>query len=204
MKWQDCEERQQGGGWWEDVLADRCSFPIAPVNTWTNAAYLLAGAFVMWQTRSWAGAVEAGSLAVLGIGSALYHGLKTRLAGVCDDVGMYLVFSTMTVYCIAPHNPWTPAAMIIVGGALAAWRFVSEEADRYQHALLGTFTGAVAMADALNGEPVKALGAMALLLIAYLVCWQMDKRRTFPLPHWGHGLWHILTAAAIALLFIAR
>ncbi len=200
----DCEAKQRNGGWWEDTLADRCNFPIAPVNTWTNGAYLVAGAIVMWNTKNFAGAVEAASLILLGIGSALYHGFKTRFTGVCDDIGMYLVFSTMTVYAFAPTNRWTPIAMVLVGVAFATWRVFSVEADVYQHALLGTFTGGVAMADALNGHPFKALVALGLMAFAYLICWRMDRRRTFPLPHWGHGLWHLLTAAGIALLFVAR
>jgi hypothetical protein len=29
----------------------------------------------------------------------------------------------------------------------------------------------------------------------------LDKAGKFPLPRWGHGVWHVLTAIAISILF---
>ena len=42
--------------------------------------------------------------------------------------------------------------------------------------------------------------SLALFLVG-LVTWFFDKWRIFPMPRWGHGFWHILTAVAIPLLF---
>jgi len=199
----NCSDKQQEGGWWEDQLANRCSFPIAPVNTFTNIAYMLAGAYVMWNNKAWGAAVECVMLVLLGIGSGVYHGFKTHFAGACDDAGMFLVFGAMTVYAYAPASEYTPFAMIVGGGSLAIWRFLSEEPATYLHVLLGVFIGGATMAGTLHGHPLQALGGLALLALGYFGCWQPDQARHFPLPRWGHGLWHILTAAGIAVLFLS-
>ncbi len=44
------------------------------------------------------------------------------------------------------------------------------------------------------------IASFALFALAYLV-WNLDKARKFPFKKWGHGLWHIFTAAAAAILF---
>jgi predicted membrane channel-forming protein YqfA (hemolysin III family) len=46
------------------------------------------------------------------------------------------------------------------------------------------------------------VGSFVSFGIAYII-WNMDVARTFPLKRWGHGIWHILTALASALLFDA-
>src|SRR5690242_1073766 len=157
----------------------------------------------MWNNKAWGAAVECVMLVLLGIGSGVYHGFKTRFAGLCDDAGMYLVFGSMTVYAYAPHSKWTPLVMALVGVALAAWRFVSEFEAQYLHIFLGVFVGGAFMAGALHGHALQALLGLGLLALGYFGCWLPDQARTFPLPRWGHGLWHIFTAAGIAALFLS-
>jgi hypothetical protein len=53
----------------------------------------------------------------------------------------------------------------------------------------------------LHGAYWYDLAAFAALGAAYKI-WHMDKERTFWWPHWGHGIWHILTAVGISLLFL--
>ncbi len=72
-----CSRLRSRGGWAEDLMGDRCSFPIGPWNTWSNVAYLLAGCYIWGWDRSLAGIVmAAGTLkiedaaAVLGISEA--------------------------------------------------------------------------------------------------------------------------------------
>src|ERR1041385_733244 len=115
-----CTELQNDGGWAEDQIVKRCSFPIGPINTWTNLAYVLAGLLV-W-SHGLAGHDFAGQLVFLGIGSGLYHGFKTWLTARFDDAGMYLVYGGLAVYSVAPTAKLTPWFMLLVG-SLLSWRF---------------------------------------------------------------------------------
>lgn len=198
----DCSERQQRGGFWEDTLTGRCAFPIAPVNTWTNLAYLVAAWGVGHLGTSAAG-VEAALLTCLGVGSGLFHGFKTVFTDRLDNAGMYLTYGGLLVYTLAPLSPWTPLAMALVGIVLA-WRLAFIPVpDDYESVIMGCFVGAVTIAVALHGHPLHALAGFALLGVAYAIWW-MDMRRTFWLPRWGHGCWHVLTAIATYLLFVGR
>lgn len=198
-----CPEKQQDGGWWEDALAQRCAFPIAPVNTWTNLAYPLAGAVILWHGTNGAHIVEAVMLALLGIGSGLYHGFKTHFSGMCDDVGMLLVFGGMALYAVSPSAASTPAAMAIAAGGLAVWRFANGERAKNMNGILGLFVGIILTAASLHAHIGGALLGLGILAVAYFGCWKPDHARTFPLPRWGHGVWHILTAVGITVLFLA-
>ena len=46
------------------------------------------------------------------------------------------------------------------------------------------------------------VGSLVAFVIAY-VSWGLDRRRSFPITPWGHGVWHVFTAIASALVFYA-
>jgi predicted membrane channel-forming protein YqfA (hemolysin III family) len=47
------------------------------------------------------------------------------------------------------------------------------------------------------------LASSVVLFVLGYWSWGMDRKRTFPLRSWGHGVWHVLTAAASGLVFYA-
>lgn len=194
----NCKELQQDGGWWEDQLENRCTFPIASRNTWSNLAYVLAGIGI-WHLSPM-GAIMVG---LLGVGSGLYHGFKTWWANRLDNAGMYAAFGSLTVWAVAPGTAYAPLAMVLLAGVLI-WRFVyTKVPDNYETILMGAFTGISIVAVALNGHPVAALTSLLLMGAAY-TSWWADQQKRFPLPKWGHAFWHFLTAFAIYLLFTNR
>lgn len=200
----DCYNKQADGGWWEDRLAGRCTFPIAPINTFTNLAYLVAGWACWHWTRTAGGAVMAIALALLGLGSGAYHGFKTQFGSRLDTAGMYWAFGALFIYALAPQAAGTPWVMAGLGTALAVRYAFLPVRDSVEYTLMAVFVFADFFATALNGHPQAAVLGIVLFALAFFGCWQLDKERRFPLPRWGHGLWHVLTAAGTAVLFIAR
>ncbi|MGD9525041.1 MAG: hypothetical protein AB7P61_07600 [Gemmatimonadales bacterium] len=196
----DCAHLRARGGWSEDACLGRCSFPIGPRNTWSNAAYVLAGVVVVLLDRTLAGWVMAGSLVMLGLGSGLYHGFKTLWANRLDHVGMYLTFGALAVHASAPRHPVTPWLMLVTGVALAV--LLSYVIPRVSLDLqMGMLLWFSMIPAVLLGSASLALLSFGVFLAAYL-CWQLDKHRAL-LRLWGHALWHILTAAAIAMMYLA-
>lgn len=198
----DCQALENRGNWWEDQLAGRCSFPIGPVNTWSNLAYILVGILLL--PRAVAGGA---SLIALGIGSGLYHGFKTVFTDQLDNAGMYLVFGGILVLAVADKQTPVVTLLEFVVGTALAWRLVwFQQPDVVENAVMGCAVGASAMGVGLRGHPWLALAALVLMAVAYLVFWQADQARapwlkSAGLSRWGHGLWHILTAAGTYLLF---
>jgi hypothetical protein len=68
--------------------------------------------------------------------------------------------------------------------------------------LLLTYAFAIWNMSKNDGQHVRVhlIISFVFFLMAY-GAWYMDKTRTFPLKKWGHGLWHLFTAAAISVLF---
>lgn len=196
-----CPQRQARGGWWEDQLCGRCAFPIGPRNTYSNVAYPLAGAGLLYWDHSPAGWVMAGSLLVLGIGSALYHGHKTLWANRLDHLGMYLVFGALSVHGFAPAHPATPVAMLLTGALLALLLayVVPRVSLDVQMGILVWFS---ALPGVLRGHRAEVMVAVGCFAVAYLA-WQLDVAHRVT-GKWGHALWHVLTAAAIPVLFWAQ
>lgn len=195
-----CDHRRARGGWWEDATLERCAFPIGPRNTWSNLAYVGAG-LTLLAIGSPPATVMAGSLVVLGIGSGLYHGYKTIWANRLDHVGMYLTFGALSVHGIAPFHPTIPYLMITTGILLAVlFSYVIPGINLdVQMGLLLWYAGIPAF---LGGHANWAVLSMAIFLLGF-VAWQMDKHRLL-VGLWGHAIWHIATAVAIALMFMAQ
>lgn len=203
------------GGWHEALFygceTDLSVVPQQPVNTYSNLAYLAAGVFPGVLLETPAVYVFTFAMIYLFIGSTLYHATSTTWGGMLDVTAIYVVYSSLAVYAAAVlvgSPEWlTPALMFVAAGAAAY--VLSPRYHHNMHLKIGIFLG----------------GAYALLLLRmviteywapwpYLVCsivtfalaflfWRMDRQRVFPFPRWGHGLWHVLTAAASGLVFYA-
>lgn len=197
-----CYTLQTRGGWNEDFELQRCKWPIGPRNTWSNVAYPLVG----WGTYGIAASGDAAAFAVamtaLGIGSGLYHALKTRWSNRLDWVGMYMAFSALVVHGIVPGHPLAPWIMLSLGGVVA-WYFsyVLNGIDlNGQMGLFFVLSGLRGLLG-LTQYAVLAWGALATLCVAYAV-WNLDRRGETGL--WGHAFWHVLTAVAMGMLFFSQ
>ena len=197
-----CDHLIRRGGWAEEALLGSCTPPIGPRNTWSNLAYVAVAAillaFLGYTPQT---AVVAFALTVLGIGSGLYHAYKTIWANRLDHVGMYLVFGALSVYGLLGRHPAAPMLMVVTGILLAGlftYTGIKASLD-IQMGVLFYFTMLPAF---VFGDAKLAGAALALFLLGF-GAWQLDKRRSPWVGLWGHALWHILTAPAIGLMYLA-
>ena len=195
------------GGWAEAKLRGcergpvATGFPVEPRNAYSNLAYLIAGlAIVEASGGRLSAAVLAASLVFLGLGSALYHGLKTPWAVQMDRSAMYAVFASLAIYALAPVHP--AIGWVMLGGALAAgigfaWVRPGDLNER-----MGLLLLVVSLRGFLLGSPLFAGLSLVVFALAF-TAWTLDKHRPPKLGKWGHAAWHFGTAAAIGLMYRA-
>ena len=204
------------GGWHEAVLADCATtlvrVPQQPVNTYSNLAYLAAGLLIQFTLGTDTAFVFAVTMTYLCIGSALYHATSTRWAGVLDITAIFAVFPSIAVYAAAGlfgvgNHELTPLAMFLVAGGLVY--ALSRRAARYMRAVIAVSLGTaylLLLAYMVRTGDWRALpyllSSLGLFVLAFW-SWGLDKKQKFPLKAWGHGVWHVATAAASALVFYA-
>ena len=196
-----CGTLRGRGGWWEDALSKRCSFPIAPINTFTNLAYCIAGIWLFLTTQSATSFVVGLALFILGICSGVYHGFKTIWSSRYDHIGMYSVFLTIAIYAISPTHRFIAPLMALgaIAGSLALT--YAPNWKRILNPVLGTLIGISLLAGLLNGKPTFSLISLGTFGLAYII-WQLDVKRLFFIKRWGHGIWHILSAVGVILLYM--
>lgn len=189
-------------GWWAEARLRGCrhdlSVPVEPVNTYTNLAYLAAGLTLVGWRPSWPAAVMAAALAILCVGSSLYHGLKTHWAERLDVAGMYCVFGAMAIYALAPDHPWIGPVML--GGMTVGALTLNRPGDLNER--MGILLTLISLRGFLLGHAWLALASLTIFAVAYLA-WNLDHRDPPPTGRYGHAIWHVCTAAAIALMFVA-
>lgn len=218
-----CMRRRRRGGWFDDLWSARCSFPISPRNTWSNLGYLASGSIPVLATGgSPAGWVMGISLAVLAIGSGLYHGLKEKWANDLDLAGMCLVFGSLSVHGYDTVSSVTPWLMAGVGIAFAA-AFVYLKPGNLDK-LIGVWLLFASIPAFLHGTAWLAVLSLALYGYAY-IAWNLDVWAGRRFGAWldadpatrgpppspppivgrnGHAIWHELTGPATALMFVAQ
>lgn len=203
------------GGWWEAEL-NRCSegllmVPQQPVNTYSNLAYLAGGLFIMFQLNTLPAYIFSLTSLYLCAGSALYHATSTRWAGSIDVSAMYALFSALAVYAASKHfligNALTALIMFVVAvvlGYLLRYKFQGNMSLKIGIFIVIIYALEVWIMFKNNNMQILGylIASFALFALAYLV-WNLDKWRKFPFPRWGHGFWHIFTAAAASILFYA-
>ena len=203
------------GGWWEAKL-NNCESgllktPQQPVNTYTNLAYVAGGLFLIFKLNTLPSYILSLTLLYLCAGSALYHATSTRWAGSLDVSAMYAVFSALTVYAastlVGLEDSLVALMMFVVAvlsGYLLRYRYRGNLSLKIGIFLLLIYFFVIWSMLKNNRSLVDGylIASFALFAVAYLA-WNLDKIRIFPFKRWGHGLWHVLTAVAISILFYA-
>jgi channel protein (hemolysin III family) len=202
-------------GWHEEVLAG-CQqlerIPHQPINTYSNLAYLAAGLYLQFSLDTPAAFVFAVTMTYLCIGSALFHALTTKWAGMLDVTGIYAVFTAIAVYALAAllglgGHVHVSTAMFVVAGA-AVLVLSPRYHKRMRLVIALCLGGAYAMLllrmwSTGDWDPLRYGGISLALFVAGYLSWEADKRRRFVPRPWGHGFWHLFTAAASAVVFYA-
>ena len=193
------------GGWNEGELRgcehgySETGIPVEPVNTYSNLAYLIAGWVVYRIIGDGTALVFFCAMAFLCFGSALYHGVKTRWSARWDHGGMYAVIGGLALYMIvAGHSLETRIVLYgsILCAALLAWFLDGRLLVRIGLLVALIFVGVMTRGDVTLGY--YSLGFFVLAMVV----WSVDKNTT-KLGRFGHGIWHLFTAVALAIMFAA-
>lgn len=203
----------------------RAGFIRQPANTASAAAFLLVAGWVVWRAARDAGGAGGVRLALgrgypfafalalilLGLSTAFYHASLTFVGQLADNFGMHLLASLILLGNVARHRPLDPHRQILgylaINALLAL--LVVLAAPPARRFLFGGVLAAAGTAEFLgrrsNGpHPGGFLyGSLALLGLAFGL-WLLDNTGAVCTPYsvlQGHAVWHLLTAAAAALLF---
>ncbi len=198
-----------------------------PVNSWSNAAFVLAGLAVLAHTGRRGPSLMAsgafyarlyGALAIfLGLGSFAFHGTMKAWGGAVDLISMYAYVGFFVAYDAARIGEWARRRFVAVFLALTAIPSMALAVIPPEHGKW-VFAGVVAAALLLEGavsmpsvrpwaprliDPARrpwfwaGLGSFA----AAFGVWNITRTDgVWCAPHsllQGHGLWHLLSALAV-------
>lgn len=211
-----------------DAYCERHShvFWAEPLNALTNAAFLVAAlcAILPWWRRDawprWQGGVLIGLIAVIGVGSFLFHTFANRWSLLADVVPIAVFI--LVYFALAMRRyfsaAWLWAIMATIGfqlaaaGAGAAW--ASVVAARGSDPLNGSFgympalAAMLIMGALLSRRPASVRSGRALLLgaavfAASLTFRTLDNAACSVVPMGTHFMWHCLNAVLLYLLCVA-
>lgn len=184
----------------------RTTFPIEPRNTLSNAAYLLVGWLVWEAIRTPEAVVFAASCSYLGLTSGGYHGFGGRLWQAMDWSGMLGLFAVLAAWLLlAPFASELPVPLwvIMAGVGLGAATLLPFHFQQVgKNTLIGLLLVLSLVPAYFNGDATLTLASLAVFAAAkgvWLLDWHSER-----LGYWGHAVWHVLTAVAIGLLFLAQ
>ena len=203
-------------GEWDEALTVGCRtltrIPQQPINTHSNITYLAAGLYMYFLLETEPAFVFAVTMTYLAIGSALYHATSTKWAGMLDVTGIFTVYTALLVYAIAAVSGAGQAHVIpmlmFAAAGLTAF-LLSRRYGRHMRMVIAICLGGTFLALVIymwsrgNWSAGRYILISLVLLAAAYTCWTLDRKRKLgPIP-WGHGAWHVLTAAGSAVALYA-
>lgn len=166
-----------------------------PWSAWSGWLYPLAGATLYALDSTYSTLVLAAALALLGVGTFAFHWWPdSDTTQSLDHAGMNATYAVLATAAVGGN---LVALLVAASLALAAelvW-------DRPNRALMGALVFLTLVA---TWSPLSVAG-FSLLGVGFAV-WQIrDPLSLGPIrltPDTGHALWHLLTAAGTALLYL--
>lgn len=195
----DWPARWARGHWAEDEALQRTRLPVGPRNSWSNLPYGACGIAAGLLQSTDAGFLFALGMLALCYGSWRYHAEKTVRANLLDRVGMFLVLVQLG---LGAWWPWLPGVWSVTLAAAVVAVYVAPL--KWMDAQIGCWLLLALVGTAVHGGSLPLAVASMLLFFAGYLCWQLDKRPSMPLGLWGHACWHLLTAPAFLLMWLAR
>jgi hypothetical protein len=211
------------GGWSQqiDIYCERMGpeFWAEPINAITNAAFLIAAAWVLVVLRR-EGRLEAGTgllvglLTAIGIGSFLFHTVATRWAALADVLPIMLfilAYLALTMRRGFRLNWWWAGGITLA--FLPASFAVSSAVGTLAGGALGGSSGYVPalLALVIAGGWLQARGvregqwllAAAAVFVASITLRTLDQPLCQATPFGTHFMWHVLNAVVLGLLIWA-
>jgi len=172
-----------------------------PIATATNLAYGVAGVFMIAEGSALGIYAGIGSIMLM-LGSAWFHGLRTRLGQTADEIAMYAAIVALDVYLFAHlFSLASDAAYLIAIGVLLTL-VLATNWDK-----IDSFIAVPALA--LFGVLLVGLQATwiaaAGLFIQFAIAVALRQQGVVTRGMGGdllHGIWHILTGAALLFAFL--
>lgn len=205
-------------------------FVAQPANTFSNLGFVAVGLMVLWhasgESLRFGGdriyPILYGAAALfLGTGSMALHGTLTSWGQWLDNQAMHIFISFPIAYNMKRSHGWQRtgffvAFLAIAGTALIVHTLVPEHSRQ----IFGVMVGLALIAEVMPAQPtlrrwsrqpalrgnraylLAAGGVFALAAVVWVVSHTggMWCNPTSLLQ--GHALWHLLTAAAVALLYL--
>lgn len=197
-----------------------------PFNTWTNlASFLVAtwiaadasgvrrqrGEGVQTQSAGRLGFAFAATIVAQGLGSMAFHASLTVWGAMADALGMFLVLGFLLVMNVVRSGQvgWQ-ATMLGYAALLAVTLTYRLWVAPTMAPLFALVAAAILVSEwrLLRGQRIpRSLRAALGVFGAAVVAWALSLRPGWPMCRaglmlQGHGLWHVLAALALALLWI--
>ena len=112
---------------------------------------------------------------------------------------MYAVVGGLGFYVMAVGNAWETWIVLagsVLSGVALAWLL-----DGHLLARMGLLMALISVGVMTRGNATLGWYSLGFFALAMIV-WLVDKK-TPVLGRFGHGLWHLFTAAALAIMFAA-
>jgi len=201
-----------------------------PANTFSNLGFVAVGLMVLWhagrEALRFGGdpvyPILYGAVALwLGPGSMAFHGTLTDWGQFLDNQSMYAFISFPIAYSLRRAHGWDRTRFLIAYLTINLAAIIAHAlAPEYSRQIFGTMIGLALVAEAMARRPglrpwskqpaldgtrgylLAAAGVFALAFVA----WRLSHtggiwcEPTSLLQ--GHALWHLLAAAAVALLYL--
>ena len=191
-----------------------CAWVVEPSNAWSNVAYVLVGAWILWRRRERLDtAITAIAVAaiLLGVGSFSFHATGVRIFEVVDVSGMYLISGLGLTFALQRLLGWADggAVLFFAASALASSLVMvglgNDGIVVFGVQVLATF----AIEMGLRGRTPPGVGVWLLRAIVILgialVIWLLDKHGPLCDPDnhlvTGHAGWHVLTALSLLCFY---
>jgi predicted membrane channel-forming protein YqfA (hemolysin III family) len=188
-----------------------------PANTWSSLAFVIAAFWVahrLSRRRSppaldaSEGLLFAGSLLVVGLGSAFYHASLTFAGQVLDVSGMYLIATFVLFHRLSPKASVPPVlavlGFVLANGVLMTAQVTTPSLRRVVFGLLLLAALGVEWRGSRAGRKWLS-GGVGLMTLAF-VLWVVDRQRLACEPSsliQGHAVWHLFGALASACLYLS-
>ncbi|SDH25260.1 ceramidase domain-containing protein [Roseospirillum parvum] len=207
-----------------DIYCERLDpgFWAEPVNALTNLAFLVAAGVALGRARRHDAADPVtlaliGLVALVGVGSFLFHTVATRWAGLADviPIGLFILLYLVAALRRFVGLGWLGVGAAVIGGGAAIAGLMSlipqpppgqppllNGSLSYAPALLALL--AVTATLAVKRHPAaRALALAAGVFVASLTFRSIDAAVCPNLPLGTHFLWHILNGTLLFLLLNA-
>lgn len=189
--------------------ADVCGWVTQPANTWSNAGFFAAAAWIAWAARR-DGRPIAGLLAPIaagtGLGSIALHATSSLAGQLVDQSAMLLesaFFVVATLRVLSPLGRTRALALyaaLALGPAAAMVAFPTTGIALFAGEILAFAALELALLRRAPRISYRPLAAVALLFAVSYAAWWLDHLRIACDPEnhvFGlHALWHLLGAAS--------